>query len=185
MIRFGSTLGTHRRRMSIAPTSDNLDAAAPASAGLRVERGFALAVTLLYVALAGAKVLRHVMWRDEWRAWMIARNSASIAELVENLRYDGHPGLWYTILYALSRIERDPLAMKLAHVAIAGAAVWIVARHSPFTRLQRLLFAFGYFAFFEYATISRAYGLGLLLSVAACAVFVGHGPRRAITLSVL
>lgn len=171
--------------MSTTQPNSSSDIPASAPVVVRSERAFAVALTAIYLAAAVAKVLRHVMWRDEWRAWMIARDSGSVIELLANLRYDGHPGLWYAILYVLSRFTRDPMAMQLAHVAIAALAVWVVARYAPFTRLQRVLFAFGYFAFFEYSTISRSYGLGMLLLVAACTVFVRGGPQRVLDLAVL
>jgi hypothetical protein len=171
--------------MSITQPADIIDSGSPVAPAVRSDRAFAAVLTAVYLSMAVVKILRHVMWRDEWRAWMIARDSGTIAELLANLRHDGHPGLWYAILYALSRLTRDPVAMKLAHVVIAAAAVWMVARFAPLTRVQRVLFAFGYFAFFEYATISRSYGLGLLLVVAACTVFVRYGPRRVLALAIL
>ncbi len=122
----------------------------------------------MYVLLALIKILRHVLWRDELRAWMICRESVSLPGLLEALRFEGHPALWYLILYPLSRLTRDPIAMQLAHLFIAAAAVGVVARFAPFSRLQKVLFAFGYFPFFEYATLSRLYALGLLLAAMAC-----------------
>lgn len=104
---------------------------------------FALTLTAAFAAVALFTALRHEMWRDELQAWLIASESRTLAELVWNMRYDGHPPLWYLLLYAASRLTADPLAMKLLHVSVATASVLLVARRAPFTRLQKSLFAFG------------------------------------------
>ena len=54
---------------------------------------------------------------------------------------------------------------------LATATVYIVLRFSPFTRLQKTLFAFGYFPFYEYAIVCRSYALGVLLLFIFCVLF--------------
>jgi hypothetical protein len=126
---------------------------------------------LAFFVLGLLLLLRHALWQDEWQAWLIARDSASLAELFGNLRYEGHPALWYLPLYVLSRFTAQPLAMQLLHLGLATASVYVFLRFAPFTRLQKILFSFGYFPFFEYAVISRNYAAGVLLLFTYCAVF--------------
>jgi hypothetical protein len=55
---------------------------------------FPLCITVLFFLLSLNTILHHEMWRDELQAWLIARDSDSIAQLFfQNLRYEGHPGL--------------------------------------------------------------------------------------------
>src|SRR4051812_4679271 len=98
-------------------------------------------------------VLHHEMWRDETRAWQISAASPSVVALYHNLRFEGTPVLWYLILWALTKFTSDILAMQILHLAIAGGVVFVFARYAPFGRVIKALFAFGYFPFFEYATI--------------------------------
>jgi hypothetical protein len=137
------------------------------------ESDVVLAATLTVVFLSAGliSILHHEMWRDEMQAWLIARDSSSIGELFENLRYEGHPALWHLGLYALSRFTRDPTAIQFFHLALAAATTYTFARFSPFTRVQKILFAFGYFPFYEYAVISRNYALGILCIFSFCALF--------------
>ncbi len=114
------------------------------------------------VALFG--LCHHEMWRDEIETWMVARDSPDLATLFEHQRYTGHPSLWYLLLFALTRLTQDPKAMALLHLAIATLTVYLFLRYSPFTPLQKGLFGFGYFPFYEYALISRAYALGLFFA---------------------
>lgn len=132
---------------------------------------FAAAVTLAFVVLAGIGLARHEMWRDEMQAWLIPAGSASPGELIHNLRYEGHPALWHLLLWVLTRISMRPEAMQVLHLAISAAAVFVLARHAPFSRPVRAMAVFGYFPLYEYTVISRNYGLGMLFLFAACALF--------------
>ncbi|NEP16192.1 MAG: hypothetical protein F6J97_04725 [Leptolyngbya sp. SIO4C1] len=132
---------------------------------------FAISLTAIFLALGLIGILHHEMWRDELQAWMLARDSASVLDLFHNMRYEGHPALWHLSLYGLARITPNPIAMQLFHLAIAAGSVFLVAQFSPFTRLQKGLLAFGYFNFYEYAIISRSYGLGVFLTLLFCSLY--------------
>jgi len=145
-------------------------------------RRFAL---LFYGLVATANILTHEMWRDELQHWLIARDSHSLVELFHNLRYDGHPPLWYFMLYAVSRVTRNPAAMQYLHLAIAIAVAYVFLRFAPFTRLQRLLFVFGYYPLYEYAAISRNYAIELLLIFCFCVAFQSGGRKNYLLLAVI
>lgn len=155
--------------------------ASPASRG---DNAFAAMLTLAFVSLALIGILNHEMWRDELQAWLIARDSLSISDLFHNVKYERHPALWHLCLYVLTRFTRDPIAMQLLHLAIASGTVLLFAKHSPFTKLQKVLFSFGYFPLFEYGVISRNYALGVLL-IFACCVLLSKPERNYITLACL
>jgi hypothetical protein len=124
-----------------------------------------------YAALSLLLILRHEMWRDELEDWLIAKDSPSFSEMLATMKYGGHPVLWFACLRVLSRLTDQALSMQLLHWVIATAVVYVVVRFAPLTRLQRVLFVFGYFPLYEYAVISRSYSLGVLLTFVACALF--------------
>jgi hypothetical protein len=128
-------------------------------------------LALVFLSLGLAGILNHEMWRDELKAWVIARDSSSIIDLFHNFRGEAHPCLWYLCLYILSRLTHNPVAMQLFHLMLATGVVLLFTGFSPFTRLQKILFCFGYFPFYEYAVVSRNYALGVLLVFAFCALF--------------
>ena len=136
---------------------------------------FPLVLTVAFLGVGLVNVLTHEMWSDEMQAWLLARDSDSLAGLFHNLRYEGHPALWYLGLYALTRFTHQPEAMQVYHLLIATAAIFVFAKWSPFTRLAKVLFVFGYFPLYEYATISRNYAFGVLFLFIFCAL---AGPRR-------
>lgn len=136
------------------------------------DSSYAMAVSALFLLLGGFIAWHHEMWRDEMQAWLIARDSASPIEVLYHLnRYDGHPGLWHICLYALKLITQSPIIMQPFHFIIAAVSAYVFLRFSPFTRLQKTLFVFGYLPFYEYAIICRNYALGVLLLFLFCALF--------------
>lgn len=132
---------------------------------------FTITLVLTFFLLSMIGILNHEMWRDELQAWLIARDSSSLPDLFKNLKYEGHPGLWHIFLYVISRFTSNPIAMQFFHLIIATATIYVFTNFSPFTRLQKILFAFSYFSFYEYSIISRNYGLGVLLIFLFCKFF--------------
>jgi len=129
---------------------------------------FAVALTACFAVISAITLARHEMWRDELQAWLIARDSSSILDMLHALKLEGHPPLWYLLLYGLTRLTHDPRSMQVLNWFIATATVFLIARFAPFTRLQRALLAFGYYPLFEYGALSRDYGVALLAVVIAC-----------------
>jgi hypothetical protein len=132
---------------------------------------FVYLVTIAFLILGFISIIHHEMWRDELQAWLLARNSASIAELLQNMKYEGHPALWHIALFLISRLTQNPISMQFLHLGIGTATIYIFLRFSPFTKLQKLLFAFSYFPFYEYTIISRNYGIGILLIFLFCTLY--------------
>lgn len=135
-------------------------------------------VTAIWIALGLVRLLTHEMWRDELQAWMIARGSETPLQLVSNLRYEGHPGLWPFCLFLVSRFTDSPVGMQLLNLAVGAAAVAILVRWAPFPRWVTASIAFGYYLAYEYGTLSRSYSLGVLCLVAFCALAGGRARHR-------
>lgn len=78
-------------------------------------RNYYLLLLLVFIILGAIGLAHHEMWRDELEAWLIARDSNSIFALLKNLKYTGHPPLWYFCLYIITRFIQSPWAMQLFH----------------------------------------------------------------------
>lgn len=126
------------------------------------------ACLLLFAGLSLYGLMHHELWRDETQAWLIVRESHSLAQLLENIRYDGHPALWFMALFALPEIQQGFLPAQVLHYLIALASAALLLFCSPFSRLERCLLLFGYFMLYEYTVIARNYGAGALLLWAFC-----------------
>lgn len=138
---------------------------------VRPDLRFAAVLCLVYLLTLLPRVFAHVMWRDEWQAWLLAVDgSPTFGELVQRMGYEGHPMAWHLVLWLAGSAWPDANAMKVIHALIASGVVFLVSAFAPGSRLTRVLICLGYFLFFEYAVISRNYGMGVLFLFAFAAV---------------
>ena len=133
-----------------------------------VRSRFALLLCGAYALVLGFGLSHHEMWRDELQAWLIARESTGLFGLLHNLRHETHLALWYLLLMLVQVFSDSPASMQVLNLGISAATVFLVARFSPLSRGQCVLFAFGYFPLFGYGMLSRSYALSLFLVVCAC-----------------
>jgi hypothetical protein len=124
-----------------------------------------LGLTLPFLALYWADLAHHTLFFDELNAWGISAASSTLPRLFYLVHYEGHPWLWYFLLWLPSRFTHDPRAM-LWVVAPVGTAIYlIIGLLSPFTQLQKVLIFLSYFVAFEYTVMNRMYGIMFLLAL--------------------
>jgi hypothetical protein len=143
----------------------------------RLDWRFGLALAGIFAVLLAPRIGVHIFWRDEWHTWLFAKDAPDLGTLFVRARYDGHPLTWYWIVWGLTRVFDDPVAMKAAHAVFATLVALVVGLAAPFPRWQRALLVFGYFFAFEYAVLSRNYSIGVLGLLFATAAFV-RAPNR-------
>lgn len=131
-------------------------------------------IIIIFSMLGFIGIMNHAMWRDELNPWLIVRDSQSFADLIANIRYEGHPVLWYFSLAFVRKIADNPLIMQIFHLTITIVSVVIFWLYSPFSYQHKFLFTFGYFPFYEYLLISRNYAFSMLFTFAFCAVFTSR-----------
>lgn len=135
------------------------------------KENFPITLTICFVVVGIFGIFAHELWRDETQAWLFARDSSGLLDLLKNLRYEGHPPLWHVSLFFASRIIDSPVIMQFMHLAIAALTVYLFARFAPFKKLHKVLFSFSYFMLYEYAILSRNYSLGILFGVIFCVLY--------------
>jgi hypothetical protein len=133
---------------------------------------FSVMVAMLFCVALSVVHCHHEFWRDEIHFWSLARNSEGLWELLTGYRrYDGHPFLWYYVLYFVSRISRSEVWLHIVTIVIATSSAYLWVRHSGLPRLLRLLLLGSYCFFFEYSVVSRSYVLGILLGFLFCRLY--------------
>ena len=125
----------------------------------------ALAVVLPFLILFWINIAHHTMFFDEVNAWGISAASPTLSKLFYYVHYEGHPWLWYFVLWFPSRLTHDPVAMKWVEAALGTAIIAIIGTLSPFTYKQRALILGSYFLVWEYTVMCRMYGVMLLLTL--------------------
>lgn len=139
-----------------------------------------LDAVLLFIAAA-----RHTFWRDETQAWLIARDSTSIASLIHNLRYEGHPPLWHLLLYSIAKLSWNPDWMKAPNFLFAVIAAGLVLFCRSLSLPTRIGITFSYFFLFEYGVIDRNYMLGVVLLLGATLLVARRAPSHSWTVPIL
>jgi len=131
-----------------------------------------LAVLTAWVAVVGLTLNYHEKWADEAQAWLLARDLDLYTLWFKELRYEGSPGLWHTILWVAQHIFHTPYAaIGIIGMICAAAGVALMLFKAPFPRPLRWLLAFTYFMVYQYAVIARPYTLLPLLAFAAAYLF--------------
>ena len=139
----------------------------------------------VFAAVLALLLAHHEMWRDELQAWLLARDSGSLAMLWQNSRYEGHPLLWHLMLFPVAHLAARPEAMQVLHWMIAVGVAALVLLRSPFPAWARVMVVFSYFPLYEYGTISRNYALGMLLLFVFCALCRPGRQKNYLLLSVV
>ena len=125
-------------------------------------RVFNLVLCSIYLVASVLLIFRHEIWFDESHAWIVTRDVDGLGHLFQRQGYEGTPVLWHLLLYPFSRSGFPVITMQFIHLFIIFSAVVIFCWFSPFSKLHKGLFVFGYFMIFEYMAVSRNYGLSVL-----------------------
>jgi len=130
----------------------------------------------------------HEKWADEAQAWLIARDLDLKTIWFHELRYEGSPGLWHTILWVAQHVFHARYD-ALGYIGVAGATagVALLIFKAPFPRYIRWPLAFTYFMVYQYAVIARPYTLLPLLAFSAALLFkdLEHPERMTAVLALL
>lgn len=131
-------------------------------------RCFDAVALALYITIAGAAMLHHEPWADEAQSWLLARDLGWVRLIFSELRFEGHPGLWYTILWiAIHWFHAGYSALGWIGLACASMGAAVVIFLAPFPRLLRYPIAFSFYFVYQYAVIARSYNLLPLFAFSA------------------
>jgi hypothetical protein len=140
-------------------------------------------LALAFTATLGLVMSRHEMWRDEIMAWLMARDARTPWDVFATIKYEGHPALWYLLMWPAAHLSWNPAGMQVVHALLAGAAVFVLLRWAPFPWAVRIVLALGYFPAYEWGVLARNYAVSVLLLFVFCALY-GQRWRRFPALAV-
>lgn len=108
----------------------------------------------------------HDVWRDEAQSYLIVRQS-SLSELFEVLKIEGHPALWYLLLFPFVKLGAGIWIQGLLSMTFAVLSAGLVIYKSKFKFLYKALFLYCTPMLFQYNAVARSYALGMFLFVLA------------------
>lgn len=119
----------------------------------------------------------HEPWLDEAQAFLIARDNGLGHIFQDILRYEGSPGLWHFLLWALIRCGLDYSHLYLVSATLACVGGWLLLFRSPFPLWVSGGVVFSYFFGYQYSIVARSYALDLVLLPWAAYVYADRHQR--------
>ena len=153
----------------------------------RPSKGLRLLDWVFWLGLVGLvlfTISRHEPCADEAQSWLLARDSSWVRLIFFEMRYEGSPGLWQSILWVAIHLFHLPYAAfgyLGGAIALAGLAFIIIC--APFPRILRYLVATSFYFAYQYAVVARPYELLPLLAFGSASL-LNKGTRRVISLAV-
>ncbi|ABC91591.1 hypothetical protein RHE_CH02823 [Rhizobium etli CFN 42] len=120
-------------------------------------------IFFVWLALASALCWSETVWRDEVRALSLALQGDNFADMLRQMHGEGHPAIWYILLRAAHVLVGSPVVLKVVALTIAAAAAYLLVFRLKLPLSIMLLSLFGSFSVFEYAAMSRNYGISMLM----------------------
>lgn len=136
-----------------------------------------LLIPAVFLVLGAFGVLTHEFWRDEAGPWLVIRSSDSVRDMIANLGYTGHTLTFFIWQYYLFQFFHSPIAGSAANLLLMTTAIWMLVRCSPFSNVQKWLFALGFYPLYQYAVFNRMYAFLVFFLLTYCALQAAK-PRR-------
>ena len=138
------------------------------------KRPIALAMFVVWLCIVSFLAWTHLLWRDEVRALSIAVRGDSVFAMLKELRWEGHPSVWYLLLRAAHTLLPRPEVLLVVSIVVAASAVLILVLRSPFSLPLLALILCGRFSMYEYSVMARNYGISMLLLFLFAAFYERH-----------
>ena len=72
-------------------------------------------ILFVYLFITIFALFHHEIWRDEAQAWCLVRD-LNFFEIVNNIKIEGHPCIWYLILFPLTRLHLPVESMQILSI---------------------------------------------------------------------
>jgi hypothetical protein len=132
----------------------------------------------LFAILLALVTARHEMYLDEVQPWLFVRNAHGLLPVIQHLRYECHPALWYVLLYIASRISFNVITMQCVNFMLAVSMALVVLSARTLSIVIRVLIVFGVSVFFMSGVLARDYMLASLLLTLAARCFLARPQRH-------
>lgn len=148
------------------------------------KRSIALAMFVAWLCVVSFLAWTHLVWRDEVKVLSVAIQGDSVFAMFKELRWEGHPSVWYLLLRAAHALLPRPEVLLLVSIVVAAVAVLILVLRAPFSLPLLALILFGRFSMYEYSVMARNNGISMLLLFLFAAFYERHR-NRGLLLGVL
>lgn len=127
-------------------------------AGDRGRKRLEWALVMFVVGVSAVSVALHEPWRDELHAWLQAREMG-LGGLWREMAYEGHFLPWHLLLWPLAHFGAPVWSMGAMSWSLNAIAVWMLARKSPLTGLEKAAAGLSCLFLYVNPAIARSYVL--------------------------
>lgn len=128
---------------------------------------YLICIFFIYLAVNGVLLVLHEPWRDEANVWLMARELSPI-ELLLEIKYQGHPCLWYFLVMPFAKIGFPFRVIGIISYCIMAVTAGVLLQKAPVHFITKMFCLFSPIFTYFYSDIARNYCLiALLLMVLA------------------
>ncbi len=113
---------------------------------------------LLYCVLILFLFFHHENWRDEAQAYLLCRDM-NFKELFLNVHYEGHPILYYALLYPFVKMGVGIKIVNIFSLVFMISSVYLLLFRLKTSNAVKGLILFSYPVLYEFSVIGRSYSL--------------------------
>ncbi len=123
-----------------------------------LQNKFNLICLLIWLIFVSFTMNFHELWRDEAQAWCIVRD-CSFIDALKMARIEGHPFLWYLILFVPAKIGIPVQIMQIISILFVLFSVCLVLFKSPFNKFEKIIISFSAGLIYYLPIVARNYSL--------------------------
>ncbi len=139
----------------------------------KLDSAILAAVFLGYLIFNGILLARHELWRDEANVWLMAKELSPL-ELFQEIKYQGHPCLWYLLLMPFAKTGLPFRTISLISYLVMAVTAGLFLFKAPMHKIAKAVAVFSPIFTYYYAEIARNYCLIALLLILLALCY----PRR-------
>lgn len=113
---------------------------------------------VIYIAFNLYLLLHHEQWRDEANVWLMGRE-LSLVELFREIKYQGHPCLWYLIVMPFAKLQLPFETIGILSLLVMSGAVGVFLIKGRCSLILKALVIFSPFFTYFYSVVARNYCL--------------------------
>lgn len=113
----------------------------------------------------------HECWRDESQAWLLVKDIPFFELIFSQLKYEGHPGVWYLILTPFAKLGFPYQIINYISWAIMMLAAYLVIFKSKIDNFPKMALLLTTPFIYYYSVIARSYSILSLLMILAAFIY--------------
>ena len=119
---------------------------------------FNITILVCWLIITVFTMFHHEIWRDEAQAWCIVRD-LNFIDIYSAARTEGHPFLWYLILYPFAKLGFPVEIMQVISLFFVFISIVFLLFKSPFNKFEKSIICFSAGMLYYLPVVARNYSM--------------------------